>query len=68
MIKVFRARIQRGLEFRMRLLIIEDEEKLRNTLSAYMSERGIFTDTAADGQDGLYYAQKGYYAAGYERP
>ncbi len=52
----------------MRLLIIEDEEKLRNTLSAYMSERGIFTDTAADGQDGLYYAQKGYYAAGYERP
>ncbi len=45
----------------MRLLIIEDEDKLRNTLSAYMSEKGIFMDTAADGQDGLYYAQKAYY-------
>jgi|AGTN01.2.fsa_nt_gi Response regulators consisting of a CheY-like receiver domain and a winged-helix DNA-binding domain len=45
----------------MRLLIIEDEDKLRNTLSAYMKERGIFTDTASDGQDGLYYARKAYY-------
>ncbi len=45
----------------MRLLIIEDEDKLRNALSAYMKERGIFADTASDGQDGLYYAQKAYY-------
>ncbi len=45
----------------MRLLIIEDEDKLRETLSAYMAEKGIFTDTAPDGQDGLYYAQKAYY-------
>ncbi len=45
----------------MRILIIEDEEKLRETLAAYMEERGIFADSAPDGQDGLYYAQKAYY-------
>jgi DNA-binding response OmpR family regulator len=45
----------------MRLLIIEDEDKLRETLITYFREKGIFTDAASDGQDGLYYAQKAYY-------
>jgi two-component system OmpR family response regulator len=45
----------------MRLLIIEDEDKLRETLITYFREKGIFTDAASDGQDGLYYAHKAYY-------
>ena len=45
----------------MRLLIIEDEDKLRDTLITYFGEKNIFTDSAADGQDGLYYAQRAYY-------
>lgn len=45
----------------MRLLIIEDEDKLRETLITYFREKGIFTDAASDGQDGLYYAQRAYY-------
>jgi DNA-binding response OmpR family regulator len=45
----------------MRLLIIEDEDKLRETLTTYFGEKNIFTDSASDGQDGLYYAQRAYY-------
>jgi len=40
----------------MRLLIIEDEQALRESLAASLSEAGYSVETAADGTEGLYFA------------
>lgn len=40
----------------MRLLIVEDETDLRNALAMSLSDDGYATDTAADGEEGLYKA------------
>lgn len=38
----------------MRVLVIEDDENLRNTLSTRFKESGFVVDAADNGQDGLY--------------
>ena len=38
----------------MRLLIVEDEQHLRQQLSTALSSKGFAIDSAADGQEGLY--------------
>lgn len=42
----------------MRLLIVEDSERLRRSLSAGLRARGYAVDLAADGKDGLWKAQE----------
>lgn len=41
----------------MRILVIEDEPRLLNTLARALREEGYAVDTAADGEDGLYKAE-----------
>lgn len=40
----------------MRLLIIEDDDTLRQTLAAQLEEAGFAVEQAADGKEGLYFA------------
>jgi len=40
----------------MRLLVIEDDNTLRETLAAQLSEAGFAVEQAADGKEGLYFA------------
>ena len=40
----------------MRLLIIEDDETLRETLASQLAEAGFAVEQAADGKEGLYFA------------
>ena len=40
----------------MRLLIIEDEQALRESLSASLTDAGFSVESAADGKEGLYFA------------
>lgn len=42
----------------MRILIIEDEEKIANFLSKGLKESGFIVSTAKDGQEGLFLAQE----------
>ena len=42
----------------MRLLVIEDEETLRTTLATRLQEEGFAVEQAADGREGLYFAQE----------
>jgi two-component system OmpR family response regulator len=41
----------------MRLLVVEDEDDLRNALEQALTEEGYAVDAAADGEDGLYKAE-----------
>ena len=40
----------------MRLLVIEDDNTLRETLAAQLTESGFAVEQAADGKEGLYFA------------
>ena len=40
----------------MRLLVIEDDETLRETLAKQLGESGFGVELAADGREGLYFA------------
>ncbi len=40
----------------MRILLIEDDQTLRESLAAQLTKAGFGVDTAADGREGLYYA------------
>ncbi len=40
----------------MRILIVEDEEAIRNQLIEFVQSLGFICDSAADGKEGLYYA------------
>ncbi|MGK0498984.1 MAG: two-component system response regulator PhoP [Oceanicoccus sp.] len=42
----------------MRILIVEDEEKLRQQLTEAMKQQNFATDAAADGREGLYMASE----------
>ncbi|MES9966340.1 MAG: response regulator, partial [Sedimenticola sp.] len=39
----------------MRLLLVEDEQALREQLSGQLREKGYSVDAVADGEEGLYY-------------
>ncbi len=47
----------------MRILLVEDEERLRVTLARALREDGYAVDVAADGIEGLYKAQESAYDA-----
>lgn len=47
----------------MRLLVVEDEDDLRQSLEKALKEHGYAVDTAADGEDGLYKATTWTYDA-----
>ena len=42
----------------MRLLVIEDDETLRETLAQKLAEAGFAVEQAADGKEGLYFAEE----------
>ena len=42
----------------MRLLVIEDDDTLRESLAAKLTESGFAVERAADGREGLYFAQE----------
>jgi two-component system response regulator PhoP len=42
----------------MRLLVVEDEDSLRDSLRDRLREQGFVVDGAADGNEGLYYASQ----------
>ena len=42
----------------MRILLVEDEEKLREQLSTKLRQNGYVVDTADNGNDGLYYGME----------
>lgn len=42
----------------MRLLLVEDEQALRETLAAAMRQAGFTVDAVADGEEGLYYGKE----------
>jgi len=42
----------------MRLLVIEDNERLRESLLEYLEDEGYTVDTAPDGEEGLYKARE----------
>ena len=42
----------------MRLLVIEDDETLRESLAEQLREAGFAVEQAADGKEGLYYAEE----------
>ena len=48
----------------MRLLVVEDQSLLRQTLVQGLSRTGYVVDDAADGKAGLYYATEFDYDAG----
>lgn len=45
----------------MRILLIEDNARLRGTLSQYLREEGYIVDTAATGDEGLWAAKESVY-------
>ena len=47
----------------MRLLVIEDDSALRQSLAATLREENYAVDTAADGEEGAYKARCGAYDA-----
>ncbi len=42
----------------MRVLVIEDERRLREQLSARLTKAGYAVDAASDGEEGLYYGRE----------
>ena len=42
----------------MRLLVVEDEESIRRQLVEFLGQQGFAVDQAADGREGLYFAQE----------
>ena len=42
----------------MRVLVVEDEDKLREQLESRLRSEGYAVDSAADGEDGLYFGQE----------
>lgn len=42
----------------MRLLVVEDEEAIRKQLVEFLGQQGFAVDQAADGREGLYFAQE----------
>ncbi|MBC6904440.1 DNA-binding response regulator [Saccharophagus sp. K07] len=42
----------------MRLLVVEDEESIRKQLVDFLTQQGFAVDQAADGREGLYFAQE----------
>jgi two-component system response regulator PhoP len=42
----------------MRVLVVEDETGIREQLAARLREEGFVVDTAADGEEGLYYGRE----------
>jgi len=42
----------------MRILVVEDEQALRNQLRDQLHQRGYSVDVAADGEEGLYYLRE----------
>lgn len=42
----------------MRLLIVEDEEGIRSQLNSFLVQQGFAVDQAADGREGLFYAEE----------
>ncbi|MCW8949496.1 MAG: response regulator, partial [Sedimenticola sp.] len=42
----------------MRVLVVEDEEKLRNQLKQRLVSEGYSVDVATDGEEGLYFAEE----------
>ncbi|MEM7009868.1 MAG: response regulator transcription factor [Verrucomicrobiota bacterium] len=49
------------IELKMRLLIVEDSDRLRSTVAMVLRESGYAVDEAADGVDGLWKAQNNPY-------
>ncbi|GMA64430.1 response regulator [Alicyclobacillus fastidiosus] len=47
----------------MRILVVEDDVGLREVISRILSEESYQVDEAADGEEGLYFAQTGVYDA-----
>ncbi|NKB99749.1 MAG: response regulator [Pseudomonadales bacterium] len=47
----------------MRVLVIEDEDSLRDQLSDHLKSHGFAVDSAADGEEGLYYGREYDYDA-----
>jgi DNA-binding response OmpR family regulator len=47
----------------MRVLIVEDQERLRNWLQKGLKEAGFVVDAAGDGKEGLWYAEGNSYDA-----
>lgn len=47
----------------MKILIVEDNDRLRNTLLEHLREEGFAADAAADGEEGLYKAMNWEYDA-----
>ncbi|HON07850.1 MAG TPA: response regulator transcription factor [Verrucomicrobiota bacterium] len=45
----------------MRVLIVEDSTRLRETVSTYLRRNGFAVDSAADGDDGLFLAETNQY-------
>ncbi len=45
----------------MRILLIEDEVKLRESLAFQLCQEGFETDACANGEEGLYYIRQGIY-------
>jgi two-component system, OmpR family, response regulator len=48
---------------RMKILIVEDNDRLRKSLLDYLRDEGFATDAAADGEEGLYKAMNWDYDA-----
>ena len=47
----------------MRILIVEDESTLREQLEKHLEQAGYAVDSAADGEEGLYYGREHQYDA-----
>ncbi|WAH44729.1 response regulator transcription factor [Alicyclobacillus fastidiosus] len=47
----------------MRILVVEDDDALREVISKILEEESFQVDKAADGEEGLYFAETGVYDA-----
>ena len=47
----------------MRILIVEDESTLREQLEKHLERAGYAVDSAADGEEGLYFGREHQYDA-----
>ena len=45
----------------MRILLVEDDEKLKLTLSFQLKKEHFVTDTCSDGEEAIYYIRLGIY-------
>ena len=45
----------------MRILLVEDDEKLKEALCFQLQKEGIETDSCTDGEEALYYIRQGIY-------